>query len=530
MLSKILQIIEKFTRTKETVEEKTASQVESILQRLSEHGIYLRPEQSKILSFLFHSKRKVKAIEAPTGTGKTLAYLVYILAKIQEYDYAVISTFTKALQDQILSEIKNYFPELFEQVVTAKGKSNYLCLDKLELMTEKERELVTKTKSEKLKEVTVSTYYCNEKYRSQCPFRERCEYLRALSEIPEKKVIITNHFYLPALFNLLKKHTDGKVLLIVDECHTFPEKQTIEVTEEDLVEPAEPDPKNFASLREYNLALERYYRHVNKFTVAKKHGITSPGRYVVDVDVTSLFLEPAEVIFFSATLPERFPVGDEEVDLILLSDTKSWAGVKIIVKNTNYRDEEYQRILFKTVEYAKKSYDKVIILATSYQQLKLIKSKFPEAKTTLEEKAIVLAEKLKAGEIQIIAGTDVFWTGIDVPGRKCIIMTKLPFPVPDSSSNDREEEAFITGYQTMLRKFKQGIGRMVRSSRCEGEVIILDNRVTKYPEVVDFISGLEKRGAKVIFESSQPGPAIVDKTDGTDKVIRIDWFLSAKQR
>ncbi|MBI5535446.1 MAG: ATP-dependent DNA helicase [Deltaproteobacteria bacterium] len=70
--------------------------------------------------------------EAGTGTGKTLAYLVpAILSKRK----VVISTATRALQDQIfqhdLPAIERYL-DLHPEVALAKGLSNYLCRRRLE--------------------------------------------------------------------------------------------------------------------------------------------------------------------------------------------------------------------------------------------------------------------------------------------------------------------------------------------------------------------------------------------------------------
>ena len=67
-------------------------------------------------------------VEAGTGTGKTLAYLIPALFSHQR---AIISTATKNLQDQIFFKdipfIKEHlFPDL--SVAYMKGRQNYLCL------------------------------------------------------------------------------------------------------------------------------------------------------------------------------------------------------------------------------------------------------------------------------------------------------------------------------------------------------------------------------------------------------------------
>ncbi len=74
--------------------------------------------------------------EAGTGIGKTLGYLAPASLWANTADGAVwISTFTKALQRQLVREAKRIYPdpETFKsKVVVRKGRENYLCLLNLE--------------------------------------------------------------------------------------------------------------------------------------------------------------------------------------------------------------------------------------------------------------------------------------------------------------------------------------------------------------------------------------------------------------
>ena len=74
--------------------------------------------------------------EAGTGIGKTLGYLAPASLWAKTADGAVwISTFTKALQRQLVREAKRIYPdtETFKsKVVVRKGRENYLCLLNLE--------------------------------------------------------------------------------------------------------------------------------------------------------------------------------------------------------------------------------------------------------------------------------------------------------------------------------------------------------------------------------------------------------------
>jgi len=74
-------------------------------------------------------------VEAPTGVGKTLAYLVpALLYAIEEGRKAIISTHTKNLQEQLLQKdipIAKSFLAREISVATLKGRRNYLCTTRL---------------------------------------------------------------------------------------------------------------------------------------------------------------------------------------------------------------------------------------------------------------------------------------------------------------------------------------------------------------------------------------------------------------
>ena len=85
-----------------------------------------------------NSEPPVCVVEAGTGTGKTLAYLLAVLPVAQELGYkVVIATATVALQEQVI--LKD-IPELLKgsdldfSVALAKGRGRYLCLSKLDML------------------------------------------------------------------------------------------------------------------------------------------------------------------------------------------------------------------------------------------------------------------------------------------------------------------------------------------------------------------------------------------------------------
>src|SRR5688500_16160910 len=74
-------------------------------------------------------------VEAGTGTGKTLAYLVpAVAAAIGGRGRVIISTGTKNLQEQLMEKdipfLQSVLPKSFK-ATSMKGRNNYLCLNRL---------------------------------------------------------------------------------------------------------------------------------------------------------------------------------------------------------------------------------------------------------------------------------------------------------------------------------------------------------------------------------------------------------------
>lgn len=96
-------------------------------------AVEARPEQVAMAREVAESlaKDQILAVEAGTGTGKTLAYLVPAAQwAVAAHDRVVVSTATRTLQGQLLEKELPLLAKLVPEVRTAvlKGRSNYLCV------------------------------------------------------------------------------------------------------------------------------------------------------------------------------------------------------------------------------------------------------------------------------------------------------------------------------------------------------------------------------------------------------------------
>ena len=99
-----------------------------------------------------------------------------------------------------------------------------------------------------------------------------------------------------------------------------------------------------------------------------------------------------------------------------------------------------------------------------------------------------MLDQFKAQSAMILLGTDSFWEGVDAPGEACeaVVIPRLPFPVPTHpltmALGKRMEERYGSSFFSYsvpeaVIKFRQGIGRLIRSVNDRGALVVLDNRI-----------------------------------------------------
>jgi ATP-dependent DNA helicase DinG len=120
-----------------------------------------------------------------------------------------------------------------------------------------------------------------------------------------------------------------------------------------------------------------------------------------------------------------------------------------------------------------------------------------------------LLQKFKEDRDSVLFGTDSFWQGVDVPGEALsnVILTRLPFAVPDHPLTQAKCELIIAqggdafrefSLPEALLKFRQGVGRLIRTQQDKGIVVILDNRVLTKPYGKAFLAVLPKCPVEVV--------------------------------
>jgi ATP-dependent DNA helicase DinG len=99
-----------------------------------------------------------------------------------------------------------------------------------------------------------------------------------------------------------------------------------------------------------------------------------------------------------------------------------------------------------------------------------------------------LTRRMRETGNAVLFGTDSFWTGVDVPGAALaqVIITRLPFDPPTHPITEarcdhiRERGGNPFNELTLpdaLMKFRQGVGRLIRTATDRGVITLLDSRI-----------------------------------------------------
>ena len=220
-------------------------------------GYESRPGQAKMAERVAEiiEDRKHLVVEAGTGTGKSLAYLVPAAFAAEELGKkAIISTYTIHLQEQLFGKdvpiVQSLVPFEFSAALL-KGRHNYLCPHRLKKAQQHQGDLFATGQAEQLRglvewagkttdgtlsdiqfqvDATVWAQVCSEAFACtprHCGGPTGCFYQKARNKILDAKVVILNH---ALLFGLLagaeeseEEPSEGYLFpndfLVLDEAH-----------------------------------------------------------------------------------------------------------------------------------------------------------------------------------------------------------------------------------------------------------------------------------------------------------------------
>jgi len=148
---------------------------------------------------------------------------------------------------------------------------------------------------------------------------------------------------------------------------------------------------------------------------------------------------------------------------------------------------------------------RALVLFTSYDLLnRVFELMKPDQYRLLRQgdaSTFELLNEFKQDVSSVLFATQSFWEGIDVPGEalSCLIITRLPFEVPDDPRLEGIAEALrnqgrepFTDYQLpqAVLRFRQGFGRLIRNRTDKGVVCVLDKRIIQRPYGRVFLNSL----------------------------------------
>ena len=198
------------------------------------------------------------------------------------------------------------------------------------------------------------------------------------------------------------------------------------------------------------------------------------------------------------------PYADEERVLTLLEDSpfdfERQARLFVVEDMPDPGHKQFNTELIKVLhDVLLKAGEHTLVLFTSRKQMLEVASILRPALESQDIRFLVQNEdgdfdtvmaEFKKSSPAVLFGLETFWEGIDLKGDEltCLVIVKLPFRSPQepfSSAWDRYYR--LQGKNSFQHfmlpdtavRFKQGIGRLIRSEEDRGAIIVLDSRLVR---------------------------------------------------
>lgn len=455
------------------------------------------------------SKSRIIAVSAPTGFGKSPAYVAHAILSGEP---TCIVTNSRGLQDQLMRDFKEI------GMVDIRGRSNYQC---------EARE----------------DYTCQEGHATRCPYKGTvgCPSSKAEMQANSSSLVVTNYdkWITSRRFGQGLTHFTQ---VIFDEGHDAPDAvakaMLIEITNQDITKTLEVDyplhsdnlgswklwagyalpyalsllaeqKEKIASLANPKPSWVKALRHMS--LLCKRLSVLNscrPEEWVVDeveqgfnfnpirparYAEAVLFCKTPKIVIVSATLRPKtlymLGVGRTQADYLEFESDFDVARCPIYYIPTmrvDFRNKDLSNLWVRMDQVISPRRDrKGIIHTVSYQrQQDILRSSrhahfmLSNARGTPATSTVEVFKSMAPGSILVSPSLS---TGYDFPGRDCEwqIMCKIPFPDGRSKINKAREldDPEYGPYQAM-QTLVQAFGRGMRSKEDQCESFIFDDHVS----------------------------------------------------
>ena len=187
----------------------------------------------------------------------------------------------------------------------------------------------------------------------------------------------------------------------------------------------------------------------------------------------------------------------------------------LVNKMPDPREDEYQEKLVEYIKFfVKQTHGKAFVLFTNNQLMRKVAE---ELEPFFEELYVqgmglprsAMLDKFRKNTDSVLFGLDSFWQGVDVPGNSLsnVIITRLPFVAPDHPLTEARLELIrLRGGNPFMEytlpeavlKFRQGIGRLIRTQSDHGIVVVLDSRILSKFYGSRFLEAMPKCAVEII--------------------------------